>query len=117
MNYYEIVFYGEGHEKDWTFYLKSETKLTDARVAEKLQHEFIGVDGLEQHHLENIVSVNEITVKEFEMCSGIETGKSFTVQFTLEVTAQDMGEAVRFAVDDVIELYKDKNLVASVTQN
>lgn len=117
MNYYEIVFYGEGHEKDWTFYLKSNIKLTDAGVAEKLLHDFIGVDGLEQHHLENIVSVNEITVKEFEMCSGIESDKSFTVQFTLEVTAQDMGEAVRFAIDDILELYKDKNLVASVTQN
>jgi len=72
MKYYEIGFYGEGHERDWTFYMKSEKALTNEEVVEKLSNEFLGIDGLEQHHIENIDIISEITAEEFTSCCGIE---------------------------------------------
>jgi hypothetical protein len=72
MNYYEIGFYGEGHKNDWTFYIKSERTLSNEEIINKLQTEFLGVDGLEQHHIDNIDVINEITAEEFTSCCGIE---------------------------------------------
>lgn len=72
MKYYEICFYGEGHEKDWTFYLKSEKELTDEQVSHKLEDEFLGVDGLEMHHIHNIDFITEISAEEFTMGCGKE---------------------------------------------
>lgn len=71
MYYYEIGFYGEGHEKDWTFYIKSQKTLSNDEVKEKLQNEFLGVDGLAQHHIDNIDVIGEITAEEFTSCSGL----------------------------------------------
>jgi len=71
-HYYEICFYGEGHELDWCFYIKSESKLTNKEVKERLQNEFLGVDGLEQHHINNIDYITEITAEEFTDCCSIE---------------------------------------------
>ena len=71
MHYYEIEFYGQLHDKDWTFYLKSEKKLTDQEIKSNLESQFLGVDGLEQHHIDNIVSINEIAGQEFTECCGI----------------------------------------------
>lgn len=69
--YYEICFYGEGHEKDWSFYLKSGKILSDEEVVETLQQEYLGVDGLEQHHLDNVDFIREINAEEFTKCCGI----------------------------------------------
>lgn len=70
--YYEICFYGEGHEKDWTYYIKSNERLTYKSVKQKLEDEFLGVDGLEEHHLKNIHFVNNISAEEFENGCGID---------------------------------------------
>lgn len=72
MRYYEINFYGEGHEKDWSFYIKSETDLSLKEIKKKLKREFLGVDGLEKHHIRNIDSVDEITAEQFTSFCGIE---------------------------------------------
>lgn len=71
MHYYEIQFYEPRHEKEWVFYFKSEKKLTDLEVIHKLHTEFMGVDGLEPHHLQNIVTISEISGQEFTEYSGI----------------------------------------------
>ncbi|MNW58043.1 hypothetical protein D3C74_358840 [compost metagenome] len=71
MRYYEIGFYGEGHEKDWTFYIKSETELNNDQVIAKLQNKYMGVDGLQQHHIDNIDCINKITAEEFTSCCSI----------------------------------------------
>lgn len=71
-NYYEIQTYGEGHEKDFTYYLESAKSLSNEEVVERLRQDFIGVDGLEAHHLDNVVDIIPITAKEFTDGCGVE---------------------------------------------
>lgn len=75
-NYYEIQTYGEGHEKDFTFYLESANPLTNEQVVEGLRESYLGVDGLEEHHLDNVVAILPITAQEFTDGCGVEATKS-----------------------------------------
>ena len=75
-NYYEIQTYGEGHEKDFTFYLESANPLTNEQVVEGLRESYLGVDGLEEHHLDNVVAILPITEQEFTDGCGVEATKS-----------------------------------------
>lgn len=70
-NYYEIQFYGAGHEKDFTFYLESANPLSDKQVVEGLREGYLGVDGLEEHHLANVVDIIAITPEEFTNSCGV----------------------------------------------
>lgn len=69
--HYEINFYVDGHEKNWSFYIQSQKELNDMEIKTILQDEFLGVDGLEQHHIDNIVSSRKITAEEFTKCCGV----------------------------------------------
>ena len=69
--YYEINFYGEGHELDWSFYIKSDKELSQIGVVEKLKNEFLGVDGLTIEHINNIDCINIISGEEFTSCCSL----------------------------------------------
>ena len=71
-NHYEIQTYGEGHKKDFTFYLESAKRLSDEEVVQRLRQDFLGVDGLESHHLDNVVAILPITAEEFTDSCGVE---------------------------------------------
>jgi len=65
VHYYKVGFHAESQEKDWLFYIKSEKALTNDEIKEKFQNEFLGVHGLEQHHIDNIDMICEISAGAF----------------------------------------------------
>lgn len=71
MIYYEIEFYSVGHKDDFTYYLKSNEELSIREIKKKLLNEFIGVGGLEKHHIENLIKVNKVSAEEFTEYSGL----------------------------------------------
>lgn len=70
-HYYEVNFYGEGHEMNYPFYIKSIEELDNEKIVLKLENEFVRVGLLKQHHVENIVNFREITAREFSLSCGI----------------------------------------------
>lgn len=114
MNYYEINFYGVDHEKSWSFYIKSEKELNDLEVESLLKTVFIGVDGLEQHHIDNIDSIHKISAEEFKQSSGIETDKEENTQknkeMVLHKTIKKLKTLVSWANSDrqLVELNDDE---------
>lgn len=68
--YYEINFYGQHHEYDWTFYVNTANKMKTKEIIHLLETKYLGADGLEQHHIDNIVSIHEMNKEEYESLNG-----------------------------------------------
>lgn len=68
--YYEIGFYGEGNEKDFTWYIKNNKELSNKEIKEVLITEFKNQISIED--MENIDSIEAISSTEFTSCCSIE---------------------------------------------
>lgn len=96
-NYYEIQTYGEGHPKDFTFYLESVTPLSNEQVVEGLRESYLGVDGLEEHHLDNVVAILPISAEEFtDGCGVVPSYSGKLVNETVEVSEQTPFRLIAF---------------------
>lgn len=71
-DYYEIQCYGPRHPQDFTYYLETEKALLKHEVIQRLTDKFIGVNGLEAHHVENAVAVVRISRQEFMDGCGVD---------------------------------------------
>lgn len=63
--YYRIQCHPYDDEKTFTYYLETEGILDANAIVQKLSTEYIGVNGLEQHHVDNFVRIIPISQKEY----------------------------------------------------